>query len=132
MSYKYTTARVGSRWWFGAFAALWLVALVVSVVHVRAGAPLQAAAFQATVLTPSLPEAPFDLRFFSGAVKTDSRGEIITGFSSDPVKRLVGAESAGERAGLERFTKILFGVNYFDGRPDPGTRLDPNNQMVNS
>jgi hypothetical protein len=28
---------------------------------------------------PPLPEAPFHLRFFSTAVKTDSRGRIITG-----------------------------------------------------
>ena len=36
------------------------------------------------------------------------------------------------RAGLERFTKILFGVHYFDGRPDPGTRLDPNDPQLSS
>lgn len=93
---------------------------------------LSSAAFQLQVLAPSLPEAPFPLRFFSGAVKTDSRGEIITGPGSDPVKRLVGAESAGVRAGIERFTKIMFGVNYFDGRPDPGTRIDPNAPRVKS
>jgi len=123
--------RFRGRWWFAGAVGLWVIALVVSAVQLR-GAPLQTAAFTATVLRPSLPEAPFDLRFFSGAVKTNSRGEIITGFTSDPVKRLVGAESAGTRAGLERFTKIMFGVGYFDGRPDPGTRLDPNNQQVNS
>jgi DNA-binding beta-propeller fold protein YncE len=39
----------------------------------------------------------------------------------------VGAEVAGQRAGQLRYTKILFGANYFDGRPDPGTRIDPNN-----
>lgn len=33
---------------------------------------------------------------------------------------------------MERFTKILFGVSYFDGRPDKGTRIDPNNPRVNS
>ena len=48
------------------------------------------------------------------------------------MKNIVGAASAGDRAGLERFTKILFGVDYFTGRPDPGTRLDPNNPHVNS
>jgi hypothetical protein len=79
-----------------------------------------------------LPESPFELRFFSGAVKTNSRGDIITRPDDDPVKNLVGAESAGDRAGLERFTKILFGVDYFNGRPDPGTRLDPNSPQVNS
>jgi DNA-binding beta-propeller fold protein YncE len=26
----------------------------------------------------------------------------------------------------------MFGVDYFDGRPDPGTRIDPNNPEVNS
>jgi DNA-binding beta-propeller fold protein YncE/cytochrome c peroxidase len=94
---------------------------------------LSTVAFQPQVLAPSLPESPFPLRFFSGAVKTNSRGEIITGPDpSDPVKRLVGAESAGLRAGVERFTKILFGVGYFDGRPDPGTRIDPNAPKVNS
>ena len=63
------------------------------------------------MLAPALPESPFGLRFFPGAVKTNSRGEIITGPNDDPVKNIVGAESAGERAGLERFTKILFGVD---------------------
>jgi DNA-binding beta-propeller fold protein YncE len=132
MRYAHTRFRFRGRWWFSLAVGLWCIALFVSVVRVRAGALLQATAFQAIVLRPSLPEAPFDLRFFSGAVKTDSRGEIITGFTSDPVKRLVGAEAAGPRAGVDRFTKILFGVNYFDGRPDPGTRLDPNDQNVNS
>ena len=108
------------RWWFSVAVGLWVIAIFASVVHVGAGAPLQTSAFQPIVLRPSLPEAPFPLRFFAGAVKTDSRGEIITGYHDDPVKRLVGAEAAGERAGVERFTKIMFGVNYFDGRPDPG------------
>ena len=71
---------------------------------------MQSTSFERKVLAPSLPEAPFDLRFFSGAVKTNSRGEIITGPDSDPVKKLVGAEAAGSRAGMDRFTKILFGV----------------------
>src|SRR6188474_1643218 len=83
-------------------------------------------------LAPALPEAPFDLRFFSGAVKTDSRGEIIDGFDDDPVKKIVGAEAAGPRAGMDRFTKILFGVGYFDGRPDDGKRIDPNDPVVDS
>lgn len=77
-------------------------------------------------------EAPFNLRFFPGAVKTDSQGKIITGPNSDPVKNIVGAEYAGKRAGMDRYTKIMFGVNYFDGRPDPGTRIDPNNPVVKS
>jgi DNA-binding beta-propeller fold protein YncE len=93
---------------------------------------MPSAVFERMVLAPALPEAPFRLRFFSGPVKTDSAGRIITGPSDDPVKNLVGAEPAGVRAGLERHTKILFGVNYFDGRPDPGTRIDPNNPQVKS
>ncbi|HEX3130540.1 MAG TPA: YncE family protein [Thermoanaerobaculia bacterium] len=90
------------------------------------------APFERRVLGASLPEAPFDLRFFSTAVKTDSQGKILTGPTSDPVKNLVGAESAGERAGMERYTKILFGASYLDGRPDPGTRIDPNSPEVKS
>jgi DNA-binding beta-propeller fold protein YncE len=77
-------------------------------------------------------EAPLNLRFFSTAVKTDSKGEIITGPNSDPVKKIVGTESAGERGGMERFTKIMFGAGYIDGRPDPGTRIDPNNPVMKS
>src|SRR3954447_933946 len=77
-------------------------------------------------------EAPLALRFFSTAVKTDSRGRIITGPTSDPVKNIVGPESAGMRAGLARFTKIMFGASYIDGRPDPGTRINPNNPQVTS
>jgi DNA-binding beta-propeller fold protein YncE/mono/diheme cytochrome c family protein len=88
-------------------------------------------AFQRHVLeTP--PEAPFELRFFETAVKTDSKGQIITGPNNDPVKNIVGAEPAGKRAGLDRFTKIMFGASYIDGRPDPGTRIDPNNPQVKS
>ncbi|HEV3467895.1 MAG TPA: YncE family protein [Pyrinomonadaceae bacterium] len=78
------------------------------------------------------PEAPFELRFFTTAVKTDSRGRIITGPTSDPVKNIVGAEPAGKRGGLDRFTKIMYGASYIDGRPDPGTRIDPNNPVVKS
>ncbi|HEX8685341.1 MAG TPA: beta-propeller fold lactonase family protein, partial [Pyrinomonadaceae bacterium] len=48
------------------------------------------------------------------------------------MKNIVGAESAGLRAGLERFTKIMYGAGYIDGRPDPGTRIDPNNPQVKS
>jgi DNA-binding beta-propeller fold protein YncE len=90
------------------------------------------AAFTREVLAPSLPEAPFDLRFFTTAAKTDSTGRVISGTTSDPVKTLVGAEPAGERAGLQRFTKIMFGANYFNGRADPGTRIDPNDPQVKS
>ena len=87
--------------------------------------------FERRILLPP-GEAPFHLRFFTTAVKTDSRGEIITGPTSDPVKRLVGAEAAGERAGMQRYTKIMFGANYFDGRPSPSDRIDPNDPQVSS
>ena len=59
------------------------------------------AAFQRKVLEMA-PEAPFELRLFETAVKTNSKGEIITGPTSDPVKYIVGAESAGVRAGRSR------------------------------
>lgn len=94
-------------------------------------AAVLSASFQPRVLATS-GESPLDLRFFTTAVKTDSRGRIITGPNSDPVKNIVGAEPAGERGGLERFTKIMFGAGYIDGRPDPGTRIDPNNPVVHS
>ncbi|HKG22312.1 MAG TPA: hypothetical protein VKC34_10460, partial [Blastocatellia bacterium] len=89
------------------------------------------APFERKILAP-LPEAPFNLRFFTTAVKTDSRGRVITGTTSDPVKDIVGQEPAGERGGMDRFTKIMFGAAYIDGRPDPGTRIDPNNPVVKS
>ena len=77
-------------------------------------------------------EAPLPLRFFSTAVKLDSRGRIITGPTNDPVKNIVGPEPIGERGGLMRFAKIMFGAAYIDGRPDPGTRINPNNPQVSS
>jgi len=67
------------------------------------------ASLTANVLAPALPESPFDLRFFSGPVKTTPDGTIITGPGFTGQRNLVGAESAGLRAGLERFTKIMFG-----------------------
>src|ERR1041384_4217136 len=83
-------------------------------------------AFQQNILAAVLPEAPFELRLFSAPVKTDSRGRVITGPNSDPVKNIVGAESAGIRAGLERFTKIMFAADYSSGSPDLGQRIPPN------
>ena len=128
-----TRLRKSAVTWLAVVATAWAVALFASVMRVGAAEfVMQQPAFERRVLAPALPEAPFPLRFFSGAVKTNSRGEIITGPDDDPVKKLVGAEAAGQRAGLDRFTKIMFGVNYFDGRPDPGTRIDPNNPEVNS
>jgi DNA-binding beta-propeller fold protein YncE len=97
----------------------------------QAGRATLSAPFERKVLVPT-GEAPFNLRFFPSAVKVDSQGRIITGLNSDPVKKIVGAEAAGERGGMQRFTKIMFGANYFDGRPDPGTRIDPNNPIVKS
>jgi hypothetical protein len=87
--------------------------------------------FQPRILSTS-GESPLALRIFITAVKTDSRGRIITGPTSDPIKNIVGAEPAGERGGMQRFTKIMFGASYIDGRPDPGTRIDPNNPVVKS
>ena len=84
------------------------------------------APFERKILAPSQPEAPLPLRLFITAVKTDSRGQVITDVSDDPVKNLVGAERAGVRAGLDRFTKITFGAHYLDGRPD-NQRINPNN-----
>ena len=133
MKYKHSGARFIGRWFPAVSALVWMVMLSAWTVPASvAAAALQSASFQARVLAPSLPEAPFDLRFFSGPVKTNSRGEIITGPDPDPVKNLVGAEAAGPRAGMDRFTKILFGAGYFDGRPDPGTRIDPNDPKVSS
>jgi DNA-binding beta-propeller fold protein YncE/mono/diheme cytochrome c family protein len=93
--------------------------------------PQLSPSFAYQVLTTSS-EAPLALRLFETAVKTDSRGRIITGQQSDPVKNIIGPESAGERGGMQRFTKVMFGADYIDGRPDPGTRINPNNPVVHS
>jgi DNA-binding beta-propeller fold protein YncE len=82
-------------------------------------------------MAPVGPESPLELRQFLGPVKTDSRGRVITGPNSDPGKNIVGAESAGLRAGIERFTKITFAVDYNSGQPDLGQRLDPNAPAAN-
>jgi DNA-binding beta-propeller fold protein YncE len=114
--------------------ALMFAAGLASFLFRTSAAPFGAtlsAPFERKILVPP-PEAPFNLRFFTTAVKTDSRGRIITGPTSDPVKDIVGPEAAGERGGLPRFTKIMFGAGYIDGRPDPGTRIDPNGPVVKS
>src|SRR5215216_3028225 len=111
-----------------------LVAVLAALVFRANAGPVVAtlsAPFERKILEPPT-EAPFELRFFTTAVKTDSRGRIITGPTSDPVKNIVGAERAGERGGMQRFTKIMYGASYIDGRPDPGTRIDPNNPVVKS
>jgi hypothetical protein len=33
---------------------------------------------------------------------------------------------------MERYTKIMFGADDINGRPDPGTRINPNNVAVKS
>ena len=87
--------------------------------------------FQRLVLGAALPESPFHLRFFPTAVKTDGQGNVISGpDASGVVKDLVGAEFAGTRAGVPRYTKILFSASYFEGRPKD--RLDPNHPEVSS
>jgi DNA-binding beta-propeller fold protein YncE len=114
--------------------AVMIAAGLASFLFRTSAAPFAAtlsAPFERKILQPP-GEAPFNLRFFTTAVKTDSRGRIITGPTSDPVKEIIGAEPAGERGGLPRFTKIMFGAGYIDGRPDPGTRIDPNNPVVKS
>jgi DNA-binding beta-propeller fold protein YncE len=120
------------------WTGLAVVALVVATA-IGAGSRLRAQSsgtlgppFTRQILAPALPESPFDLRIFTTSVKTDSGGSIITGPGVVGPRNLVGAESAGDRAGLPRFTKILFGASYFDGRPSPGDRIDPNNPIVKS
>jgi DNA-binding beta-propeller fold protein YncE len=108
----------------------WLLFRASSATATQTGQTFSAP-FQRKILeTP--PEAPFQLRFFTTAVKTDSKGQIITGPTDDPVKTILGAQPAGKRAGLDRFTKIMYGASYIDGRPDPSTRIDPNNPRVSS
>jgi DNA-binding beta-propeller fold protein YncE len=89
------------------------------------------AEFTRQVLVPP-GEAPFNLRFFLTAIKTDAQGRVITGPTSDPVKSIIGPELAGERGGMARYTKVMFGAGYIDGRPDPSTRIDPNHPVVKS
>src|SRR6185369_11500705 len=113
-----------------ALAALPAIAVLFSLGCQTAGHQHLSGPFKCLVLDPVLPEAPFDLRFFSTAVKTDSKGQVITGPTADPVKDIVGAEAAGERAGMPRFTKIMFGAGYFDGAPGAVDRIDPNNPIV--
>src|SRR5262245_22157827 len=114
-----------------AIVSVWLVGRPISGVSAIQADLLLSASFERRILSTT-GESPLELRLFTTAVKTDSRGRIITGLTSDPVKNIVGAEPAGERGGLARFTKIMFGASYIDGRPDPGTRIDPNNPSVKS
>ena len=104
------------------------------VMGLSSGTPAatSSASFTLHILAPVGPEAPEELRLFSTPVKTDSRGRVITGQTSDPVKNIVGAEAAGTRAGLPRFTKIMFGAQYDTGRPNDSHRVDPNHPSLNS
>lgn len=108
-----------------------MVPAAVKLRAATASRPQLSAPFTSQILSTS-GEAPLALRFFEAAVKTDSRGRIVTRETSDPVKNIVGQEAAGERGGMQRFTKIMFGASYLDGRPDPGTRINPNNPQVKS
>ena len=112
-------------------AAGLIVRTTFPVVGATQGSLILSPNFQPRILSTS-GESPLELRIFITAVKTDSQGRIITGPNTDPVKNIVGAESAGERGGMQRFTKIMYGASYIDGRPDPGTRIDPNNPIVKS
>src|SRR5947209_20529512 len=85
-------------------AALAVLGGALLVISVRSAPPATfqlSRTFQQNILAAVLPEAPFELRMFSAPVKTDSRGRIITGPSNEPVKNIVGAESAGMLAALE-------------------------------
>src|SRR5437870_100919 len=75
-------------------------------------AAVQSTSFTEQILAPVGPESPLELRLFSTPAKTDSRHRVITGQTSDPVKNFIGAEAAGTRAGVARFTKIMFGAQY--------------------
>ena len=109
-----------------------LVTIAVLEIHIGAqGRRTLGAPFERLVLAASMPEAEFPLRFFSTPVKTDGQGNVIREpDASGTVKDLVGAEAAGVRAGLPRFTKIMFSAHYDDGRARD--RLDPNHQVVDS
>ena len=50
------------------------------------------APFERQILAPALPESPFDLRFFSTAVKTGPDGRIIRDVDAPGPSRLVGAD----------------------------------------
>jgi DNA-binding beta-propeller fold protein YncE len=96
------------------------------------GSATLGAPFERQILAAALPESPFDLRFFSTAVKTGADGRIVRDVNTPGPSRLVGAEAAGDRAGLPRFTKILFANKYDNGTPSEGDRIDPNNPIVTS
>src|ERR1043165_8327118 len=97
--YQYLGRRFSKRKQAGGLGVL-AVLLVMSAVSMRSQTPFRqilSAPFTRQVMKAVGPESPLDLRQFIGPVKTDSRGRVITGPNSDPVKNIVGAESAGIR-----------------------------------
>lgn len=124
-------AAASRRWLRPTIGSLAAGALVWGLAAATTAAT-QTASFTRQILAPVGPEAPLELRLFPTAVKVDSRGRVITGQTSDPVKTLVGAESAGVRAGIQRFTKITFGAQYDTGRPNDSHRVDPNHPSLSS
>jgi DNA-binding beta-propeller fold protein YncE len=106
------------------------VLIATAAAGTRAATP--AVSFTRRVLAPVGPESPLELRLFSTPVKVDSSGRVISDQTSDPVKNIVGAEPAGTRAGIARFTKIMFGAKYDTGRPNESHRVDPNHPSLSS
>ena len=64
--------------------------------------------------------------------QTDSRGDIITGTTSDPVKTIVARSTPVNERAFRGSATILFAADYFHGRPDPSTQssqlMETNNQ----
>ncbi|HEY0481455.1 MAG TPA: beta-propeller fold lactonase family protein [Kofleriaceae bacterium] len=119
------------RWLRGPAAAA-AVGAGALIMVLAADTPAAPSAFTHHVLAPVGPEAPEALRLFPTPVKSDSRGRVISGQTSDPVKNIVGAEAAGTRAGIQRFTKIMFGAKYDNGRPNDSHRVNPNAPSLSS
>ncbi|HEX2686941.1 MAG TPA: YncE family protein [Kofleriaceae bacterium] len=119
------------RWLRGPAVALAAGSLILVFAAGTPAATLSVS-FTRHILAPVGPEPPLALRLFSTPVKTDSRGSVITGQTSDPVKNIVGAEAAGTRAGFARYTKIMFGAQYDTGRPNDSHRIDPNHPSLSS
>ena len=72
------------------------------------------------------------LRFFTTAVKTDSKGEIITGPNSDPVKTLSDRKPPASAAGSSASPRSCLARATSTAGRIPGTRIDPNNPQVSS